>query len=108
MPVLQQVGQSDGLDAALEFLDVDGAVIVRDFLPPATLGRLRDDMVAHGAGHRVSTVSDNEEVRRFCVIARPGSPGWPIAVRPSPTSSPTRPSSPSRTRCCWPTLSTTG
>jgi ectoine hydroxylase-related dioxygenase (phytanoyl-CoA dioxygenase family) len=65
MPELQEIGKGEGVDAALEVLAADGAVIVRDFLAPGTLERFRDDMVAAAAGHRVGTVADDANVREF-------------------------------------------
>ena len=65
MVQLQQVGKSDGRQAVLELLAADGAVIVRDFVAPATLAQFRDDMVAHASGHRTGSVVTNATVRRF-------------------------------------------
>jgi ectoine hydroxylase-related dioxygenase (phytanoyl-CoA dioxygenase family) len=65
MPALQQVGKHDGVAAVLAALAADGAVIVSDFLEPATLQHFRDDMEAHASGHRVGTSADSQMVQRF-------------------------------------------
>jgi ectoine hydroxylase-related dioxygenase (phytanoyl-CoA dioxygenase family) len=65
MVALQHVGKDDGVHAVLAALATDGAVIVRDFLEPATLQQFRDDMEAHAAGHHPGSVAENELVRRF-------------------------------------------
>ena len=65
MPALQHVGKHDGVAAVLAALAADGAVIVRDFLEPATLQHFRDDMEAHASGHRVGTSADSQMVQRF-------------------------------------------
>jgi ectoine hydroxylase-related dioxygenase (phytanoyl-CoA dioxygenase family) len=65
MPRLQEVGRADGVEAILEVLAADGAVIVRDFLDPDVNRRFRADMEAHAAGHRVGSVADNAIVQKF-------------------------------------------
>ena len=65
MVALQELTRADGVDAVLEVLDTDGGVIVRDMVPPDTLARFRDDVVAHASGRRAGTVSDNQMVRKF-------------------------------------------
>ncbi|MFM7686385.1 MAG: phytanoyl-CoA dioxygenase family protein [Actinomycetota bacterium] len=62
---LEHVGRNDGVSAVLEVLERDGAVIVRDFLDADVHARFRDDVVAHAAGHRAGTVSDNPMVQKF-------------------------------------------
>ncbi|HAP77796.1 MAG TPA: hypothetical protein DCR14_17160 [Acidimicrobiaceae bacterium] len=65
MVALQQISKSDGVDAVLEVLASDGGVIVRDFLPSATLQRFRTDMEAHASGHRAGSVASSDAVQRF-------------------------------------------
>ena len=65
MVQLEQLGKGDGIDAVLEVLDRDGAVVIRDFLDPEVHRRFRDDMVAHAAGHRAGSVADSAAVRAF-------------------------------------------
>ena len=65
MVQLEQLGKGDGIDAVLEVLDRDGAVIVRDFLDPEVHRRFRDDMVAHASGHPAGSVADSAAVRAF-------------------------------------------
>jgi ectoine hydroxylase-related dioxygenase (phytanoyl-CoA dioxygenase family) len=65
MPRLQEVGTADGVEAVLEALAIDGAVIVRDFLDPDVHRRFRADMEAHAAGHRTGSVADNAMVQKF-------------------------------------------
>jgi ectoine hydroxylase-related dioxygenase (phytanoyl-CoA dioxygenase family) len=65
MVALQHVSKEDGIEAVLIALAADGAVIVRDFLAPATLQQFRDDVEAVAAGHAPGTLADNSMVRRF-------------------------------------------
>lgn len=65
MAQLEQVTKADGVQAVLELLDRDGAVIVRDFLDPDLRKRFHADMMRHAAGHRAGSVADNEAVRTF-------------------------------------------
>lgn len=65
MVALQHLGKGDGLDAVLEVLVSDGAVIVRDFLDSDVHARFRDDMVAHASGHPSGSVADSAAVRAF-------------------------------------------
>ena len=65
MVALEHLGKHDGIDAVLEVLDRDGAVVVRDFLLPEVHERFRDDMVAHASGHRSGSVADSAVVRAF-------------------------------------------
>ena len=65
MPRLQEVGRTDGVEAVLDALAVDGAVIVRDFLDPEVNRQFRADMEAHAARHRTGTVADNAAVQKF-------------------------------------------
>lgn len=65
MPRLEHVGRADGVDAVLEVLDRDGAVVVRDFLAPGLREAFLADMRAHAAGHRSGSVADNEVIRAF-------------------------------------------
>ena len=55
MPRLQEVGRTDGVEAVLDALAVDGAVIVRDFLDPEVNRQFRADMEAHAARHRTGS-----------------------------------------------------
>ncbi len=65
MARLEEVTKADGVQAALEVLDRDGAVIVRDFLDPDVHQQFSDDMVRHAAGHRAGSVAENAAVREF-------------------------------------------
>ena len=65
MVQLQQVDRRDGVAAITAALDVDGGVIVREFLSPVTLRQFRDDIEAHVAGHRTGSVAGSDVVRRF-------------------------------------------
>lgn len=65
MAELQQLGRGDGADAICTALEADGAVIVRDFLSPATLEQFKADIERHVAGQRVGSRSDSEVFRRF-------------------------------------------
>jgi ectoine hydroxylase-related dioxygenase (phytanoyl-CoA dioxygenase family) len=62
---LREVDKGHGIGAALEALDEDGAVIVRDFIEPSTLQQLRDDMVAHASGRSAGSVADDDAVQLF-------------------------------------------
>ncbi len=62
---LEEVSKADGVQAVLEVLDRDGAVIVRDFLDPDTHQRFSDDMIRHAAGHHAGSVAENAAVREF-------------------------------------------
>lgn len=65
MVALEQVGKGDGVDAVLELLDRDGAVIVRDFLDHDVHERFKADMVAHASRHRAGSETDHPMVRKF-------------------------------------------
>lgn len=62
---LREVDRNDGVSAVLDALDVDGAVIVRDFLAPDTLTEFRADMEHHAAGHRTGTVAGIDTISKF-------------------------------------------
>lgn len=65
MPELQQVDRRDGVEAVLEVLAVDGAVIVRDFLDAEVHRRFLDDVLRAAAGRSAGTVADNAMVKAF-------------------------------------------
>ena len=65
MPRLEEVTRADGVQAVLEVLDRDGAVIVRDFLDPDVHRQFRADMEAHASGHRAGSVAESAAVRTF-------------------------------------------
>jgi ectoine hydroxylase-related dioxygenase (phytanoyl-CoA dioxygenase family) len=65
MVQLQQISKSDGVQAVLDVLAVDGGVIVRDFLAPDTLERFRSDMVAHASGVDAGSRASAASVRAF-------------------------------------------
>ncbi|MFM2077232.1 MAG: hypothetical protein RJA49_1122, partial [Actinomycetota bacterium] len=65
MPRLEEVTKADGVQAVLEVLDRDGAVIVRDFLDPDVHRQFRADMEAHASGHRAGSIADSAAVRTF-------------------------------------------
>lgn len=65
MVQLQHVTRADGGEAVLAALDADGAVVVRDMVPPDTLRRFRADMEAHATGHRAGSLADSTIVQKF-------------------------------------------
>jgi ectoine hydroxylase-related dioxygenase (phytanoyl-CoA dioxygenase family) len=65
MVQLQEISKSDGVQAVLDVLATDGGVIVRDFVAPLTLGRLRDDMVSHASGVAAGSRAAAASVRAF-------------------------------------------
>ena len=65
MVALQQLSKDDGIVPILAALASDGAVIVRDFLDPATLQHFRDDMEAVADEHPAGTQAESEVVQRF-------------------------------------------
>ena len=63
--MLQETKFADGLDGVLSALAADGAVIVRDFLSPDLLARLRDELDAVAATRGPGTVADHERTQTF-------------------------------------------
>lgn len=62
---VQQLVRADGVEAVWKALDIDGAVIVTDFLERPLLERFRSDMERVAAERSHGTRSDNTAVRHF-------------------------------------------